>query len=45
MSPLYNFILSQWILGKDSVYVNNAVTKSYITQIEANTILSTPKAG
>lgn len=44
MSPLYNFILNQWILGKDEAYVNNALTKKYITKEEAVNILATPQA-
>lgn len=44
MSALYNFILNQWIMGKDEAYVNNAVTKGYITQDESNVILATQKA-
>lgn len=43
MSRLYPFILTQWILGKDEVYVNNAFLKGYITEDEKATILSTPQ--
>lgn len=44
MSSLYNFILNQWILGKDETYVENAFTKGYITEEEKITILATPQA-
>ncbi|WP_170110116.1 hypothetical protein [Peribacillus acanthi] len=44
MSRLYNFILNQWIMGKDETYVQNALAKGYITQEEAVTILATPQA-
>ena len=44
MSPYYNFILNQWIMGKDETYVRNAETKGYITAEEAETILATPQA-
>lgn len=44
MSTLYPFILNQWILGKDEIYVQNAQTKGYITTEEATTILATPQA-
>lgn len=44
MSPLYNFILNQWKLGKDETYVQNAVSKGYITSEEQFTIQETPKA-
>lgn len=44
MSKLYQFILNQWVMGKDEAYINAEVAKGYITQDEANTILATPKA-
>jgi hypothetical protein len=41
----YNLIYNQWIMGKyTSTNVQNAVTKGYITQDQANTILATPQA-
>lgn len=43
MSRLYQFILNNWIMGKDEVYVNNALEKGYITETEKQTILATPK--
>lgn len=45
MSRLYQFILNQWVMGKDETYVNNAFDKNYITETEKQTILATPKAG
>lgn len=43
MSRLYPFILNMWIMGKDEAYVNNALSKGYITEIERDAILATPK--
>ena len=43
MSRLYPFIINQWLLGKDSIYVENAYLKTYITEEEKQTILATPK--
>lgn len=43
MSRLYQFILNNWIMGKDEAYVNNALEKEYITETEKQTILATPK--
>lgn len=38
---MYDFILNQWILRKfTKTNVQNCVTKAYITQDQANTILS-----
>lgn len=38
------FILNQWILGKyTATNIANCVTKSYITQEQANIILATPQ--
>jgi hypothetical protein len=44
MSRLYPFILNMWIMGKDESYVQNALTKGYITTEESQIILATPKA-
>jgi hypothetical protein len=42
---MYGFILNQWIMEKYTVdKVNLCVTKGYITQDQANTILDTPQA-
>lgn len=42
---MYNFILIQWQLGVfTTARVQAAVTKGYITQDEANTILATPQS-
>jgi hypothetical protein len=42
---MYNFILNQWIMGKyTTTQIQNCVTKGYITQDQANTILATQKA-
>jgi hypothetical protein len=39
---MYNFILNMWIWGRiDSVKVQAYITKGYITQAEADTILAT----
>lgn len=43
MSRLYPFILNMWIMGKDEVYVSNALDKGYITKKEQVTIMATPK--
>lgn len=44
MGDVYQFLLYQWILGRlTEQQVQNAVTKGYITQEEADTILVTPK--
>lgn len=43
MSRLYQFILNNWIMGKDEAYVKNALEKGYITEAEKQTILATPK--
>ena len=43
MSRLYPFILSMWIMGKDEVYVNNALRLGYITEDEREMILATPQ--
>jgi hypothetical protein len=41
----YDFLMTQWSLGKlTEVQIQSAVTKGYITQDEANAILSTPKS-
>ncbi|RFU70343.1 XkdX family protein [Peribacillus saganii] len=41
---MYNFIRNQWIMGKYTPeQVQNAVTKGYITQEQADTILATPQ--
>ena len=41
---MYNFILNQWIMKKyTATQVQNCVTKGYITQDQANTILATPQ--
>ena len=38
------FILNQWILGRyTQIQVQNCVTKGYITQEQADTILTTPQ--
>lgn len=40
----YNFLYNMWIMGKlTETQVQNAVTKGYITQDEANQIIATPK--
>ncbi len=37
----YEFLLIQWQLGKlTEIQINTAVTKEYITQAQANTILA-----
>ena len=41
---MYQFILNMWILGKiNEAKVQSYVTKSYITQEEADMILATPQ--
>jgi hypothetical protein len=41
----YDFLLNQWILGNlTKAQVENAVTKGYITQAEADAIIATPKS-
>ncbi len=38
---MYDFIKNQWILGKyTTVNIEKCVTKGYITQDQANTIMS-----
>jgi len=44
MSKLYPFLLNLWVMNRlTDAQVQNAVTKEYITQDEANAILATPK--
>lgn len=43
MSRLYQFILYQWILGKEEDYVNAALAKGYITADERDAIVATPQ--
>jgi len=43
MSPLFNFIKNQWIMGKSQAYVDSAFAKGYITEEEKVTILSIPQ--
>lgn len=45
MSRLYPFILNMWVMGKDETYVNNALAKGYITELERDMILATPQGG
>lgn len=41
---MYDFILNQWILRTYTIErVQKCVTKNYITQTEADTILATPQ--
>lgn len=41
---MYNFVLNQWILGRfTQTQVQNCVTKGYIIQEQADTILATPQ--
>jgi uncharacterized XkdX family phage protein len=41
----YSFILNMWVMGRyTEVQVQNAVTKGYITQTEADAIIATPRA-
>jgi len=41
---MYEFIKNQWILGKyTETNIANCVTKGYITQAQADTILATPQ--
>lgn len=46
MSKLYNYFVSCWTTNPNFTEVNlqNAVTKGYITQEEADTIKAMPKA-
>jgi len=38
---MYKFILNQWILGKyTATNISNCVNKGYITQNQANTIIT-----
>lgn len=42
---MYQFLLNMWIMGKiTEAQVQNAVTKGFITQQEADMIIATPKA-
>jgi hypothetical protein len=42
---MYNLLLNLWIMNRISeTNIQNAVTKGYITQEQADTILATPKA-
>jgi len=43
MSRLYPFILNMWMMGKDELYVNTALSKRYITEVEKDMILATPQ--
>lgn len=43
MLRLYPFILNMWVMGKDESYVNNALSKGYITVEEKDAILDTPQ--
>jgi hypothetical protein len=43
MSRLYPFILNMWVMGKDEIYVNNALRLGYITEGEKEIILATPQ--
>lgn len=41
---MYNFILNMWVMRKIAAEkVQTYVTKSYITQVEADMILATPQ--
>lgn len=41
---MYNFILNMWIMKRiDAIKVQSYVTKGYITQAEADMILTTPQ--
>ena len=41
---MYNFILNMWVMNKiDAAKVAFYVTKTYITQAEADIILATPQ--
>lgn len=41
---MYQFLLNMWIMKKiTETQVQNAVTKGYITQEQANMILATPQ--
>ena len=40
----YNFILNMWMMNKiNELKVQSYVSKSYITQVEADMILATPQ--
>ena len=42
---MYAYLLNMWIMGRlTETQVQNAVTKAYISQEEADMILATPKA-
>jgi hypothetical protein len=44
MSRLYNYFLSSWKNHTiDETGIQNAVTKGYLTQEEANDIIATPQ--
>lgn len=41
---MYNFILTQWILGKyTTTQITSCVNKNFITQGQADVILATPQ--
>lgn len=41
----YDFLLNQWILGNlTQSQVQNAVTKGFLSQEQANSIIATPKS-
>jgi len=41
---MYQFLLNLWVMNRISeANIQNAVTKGFITQEEANAILATPK--
>ena len=41
---MYNFILNQWVLrAYDETNIVNCVTKKYITQTQADTIMTIPQ--
>lgn len=43
---MYNFILNMWIMKRyTETNISNCVTKGYITQEQADTILATPQEG
>lgn len=43
MSRLYQFVLNNWIMGKNEEYINSAFEKEYITETEKEKILETPQ--
>lgn len=43
MSVLYNFVLTNWLMGKPESYVDSAFILGYITEEERLAILSIPK--